>query len=389
MQNTESFGRWNIGQTLTATQTPPFTLKVSYVPFNESEYITINPDTVNEEIIFYTTKTGTSGGAGTINVTARGYNKHNTSTDVANQREHDINSIFKLTDNHIILAGKADILDLASTSASKGASTIGVQDAGTYFVSTNVEWALQELAAGAPWVANASETVAGKVELATDSELGALTSTGGTGARLGLSTSNATITQVANKLPVTDANGRLIKYLNSQADGASSTSEKGLVEMATDSEATTGVDQTRYINSKQVKDNYEWISQIVYGWLFLFDDTSKSDITITHSLGKTPKSIEAIYIKSWSSPLGTTPSGYWMSNRWTITSLAIYDGSYSRVTTSDATILTHISNNWPFNIWDWRVSSVTSSNITFSYTIVSDGGTWNTTTEEVYFKITA
>ena len=96
MQNTESFGRWNIGQTITSGQVPPFALKVSYVPNNESQFITLSPDTVNEEIIFYTTKTGTAGGAGTINVTARGYNKHNTSTNVANQKEHDINSIFKL-----------------------------------------------------------------------------------------------------------------------------------------------------------------------------------------------------------------------------------------------------------------------------------------------------
>lgn len=36
---------------------------------------------------------------------------------------------------------------------------------------------------------------------------------------------------------------------------ASATNE-GLVEMCTDAEATTGTDETRYINAKQAKDNY-------------------------------------------------------------------------------------------------------------------------------------
>jgi len=34
------------------------------------------------------------------------------------------------------------------------------------------------------------------------------------------------------------------------------TANKGISEMATDAEANTATDETRYINSKQAKDNY-------------------------------------------------------------------------------------------------------------------------------------
>lgn len=184
MQTTESFWRGNIWQTITQSTTVPFTLNVSYIPENDNQYITISPDTVNEEIFYYTTKNGTAWGAGTLNITARGYNKHNSLTDVSNQKEHDINSEFKLSSNHLILNEKVDKTTLASTANWEGASTIWVEDSEGYFNSTDVEWALEELAVGAPWVADANETIAGKVELATELERSAGTSIGSTGARL-------------------------------------------------------------------------------------------------------------------------------------------------------------------------------------------------------------
>ena len=41
-----------------------------------------------------------------------------------------------------------------------------------------------------------------------------------------------------------------------QNEDFATTNNKGIVEMATDAEALAGTDETRYINSKQVKDNY-------------------------------------------------------------------------------------------------------------------------------------
>jgi hypothetical protein len=117
-----------VGQTITASQTVPFDLTVSYIPTNDNQFITASPDTNNEEIFRYTTSTGTAGGAGVLTITGRGYNKHNSTQDVANNREHDINSIFKLANNHIILNEKVDKTDLVSVANGEGASTIGVED---------------------------------------------------------------------------------------------------------------------------------------------------------------------------------------------------------------------------------------------------------------------
>ena len=271
MQNTESFGRGNIWETITSIQSVPFTLNVSYVPENENQYITISPDTVNEEIFYYTTKTWTVWGAGTLNITARGYNKENSSTDSWNQKEHDINSVYKLALNHVIINGKADLTDLASNTNWEGASLIWIEDAAWDFTATDVEWALAELALWAPWVADASETVAGKVEISTDAELGAWTSTGWTWARLIVSNNNTSTTQVTNKVPVLDANGRVVPFINGQADGSSTTTEKGLVETATDSEMITGTDVDKHPTPAQVG----WPWHMFFGYETYYEDSAQ------------------------------------------------------------------------------------------------------------------
>lgn len=75
--------------------------------------------------------------------------------------------------------------DLASTANGKGASLIGVEDAGNNFTATNLEAVLAELA-GMTGGANASTTVKGVVELATAAEAGAAApaANGGSGAAL-------------------------------------------------------------------------------------------------------------------------------------------------------------------------------------------------------------
>lgn len=106
---TESFGRWRIAQTVLPDESVPFDLKVSKLPVEENQFITIDPDSPNEEIFFYTTITWTPGEAWIITVTGRGYNVNDDVQDISNQREHEENAEFKLALNHIIINNKADL----------------------------------------------------------------------------------------------------------------------------------------------------------------------------------------------------------------------------------------------------------------------------------------
>ena len=49
-----------------------------------------------------------------------------------------------------------------------------------------------------------------------------------------------------------------VTVANTREALAASTTVKGTVEMATDAEALAGTDQERYVNAKQVKDNYKF-----------------------------------------------------------------------------------------------------------------------------------
>ena len=118
---------------------------------------------------------------------------------------------------------------------------------------------------------NASTTAAGKVEVATDAEILAETDTGGTGAKLvstpsQLSPAKLTdktsavsddLIRIADSADTNAAKSIKINYIR-EAIPASATA-KGTVELLTDAEAVTATDQTRYINVKQVDDNY-WIT---------------------------------------------------------------------------------------------------------------------------------
>ena len=116
---------------------------------------------------------------------------------------------------------------------------------------------------------NASETVAGKVEIATQAEFDAGTATWGTGAQLTptndqirkqISTATAKTTPVnADSIAISDsaASGVIKKTTLTEFKAASdmqaTTTTSWFVELATDAEAATGTDETRYINTKQLK----------------------------------------------------------------------------------------------------------------------------------------
>lgn len=113
-------------------------------------------------------------------------------------------------------------------------------------------------------VANGSETVAGKVEVSTDAEITAWTATWGTWAALvttptqikkSISLKNTTTTTSDSDLFVVSQSweDKSITQTLLRDQLAASTTKKGTVEMATDAEATTGTDESRYVNSKQVR----------------------------------------------------------------------------------------------------------------------------------------
>lgn len=123
-----------------------------------------------------------------------------------------------------------------------------------WLVQQYVSWAWENVDTGTA-TANASETVAGKVELATAAERAAGTATWGTWASL-VVTNNALVKTSSgasdeNKVPVLNSDWYVVAFIP-----ATSTTVAGLVELATDAEALAGTDETRYINSKQL--NQYW-----------------------------------------------------------------------------------------------------------------------------------
>lgn len=108
----------------------------------------------------------------------------------------------------------------------------------------------------------ASATVAWKVEIATQWEVDAWTDTWGSWAIVSVipSTFNTGITNKLASQAEAEAGASNTKLMTplrvAQYCPTASTTVAGKVEMATDWEATTWTDETRYINPKQAKDNY-------------------------------------------------------------------------------------------------------------------------------------
>lgn len=159
-------------------------------------------------------------------------------------------------------------------------------------------------------VANASETVAGKVEIATTAEHDAGTDTGGTGAQLVSKPSDiqdsldqnvadaasATPDVTADFVPFGDVSDwfsrkrrRIDLFLD---DCAASTTQKGTVELATDTECDTGTDETRYVNPKQLRDYSRTYSYAVSDNLVNSSDT---EVSHASSVWTKKKSTQVLY----------------------------------------------------------------------------------------------
>jgi hypothetical protein len=160
------------------------------------------------------------GTVSTLSVTSleRGISYSTGTTTVAgNQFSHRRGANIKITDFPIIQRLKAqnngedtfeNPIKYASTVST---STLGLDGKNL----ASVEYA-NELSFGT--VAGASETAAGFVELATTAEIASSTQTGSTGARLGLSTANATSTKptTGGYIPITGSDGGLGGFINNQ-----------------------------------------------------------------------------------------------------------------------------------------------------------------------------
>ena len=343
-QLTESFGRGKVAETILSSQTVPFTLNVSKVPNNENQYITISPDTINEEIFFYTTKTWTVGEAWTLNITWRGYYPYGAASQHTNNyKEHDENSEFKIALNHIIIDNKADLDDatfteflrvpvFADTTARDAAITSPVEALIAYLSDINdftsyknglwVNW----LGWGTSAIYYQDSTWDGTLTWAVNNSNTAYVMSHAPASSTAVTvvynwivqemwgSDDYTITWTTITFNTAPVSGKVVAIYpdtpvgsgNSQTreipdasavnwelyrstDDASdlyykdnawttiqihdaatarlaipsaTTTVEWVVEMCTDAEATTATDETRYINSKQAKDNY-WINNII------------------------------------------------------------------------------------------------------------------------------
>lgn len=226
-----------------------------------------------------------------------------------------------------------------------------------------VSWSWADRASGTN--PNASETVAGRVEIATQAEFDAWTATGWTWAsvvatndqiRKQISTATAKTTPVnADSIGISDsAASWVIKkttltQLKAASDMQATTTTSWFVEMATDAEVATWTDETRYINSKQNKRNVDRITG-TRTW------SSTGSQTITHTLGKAPTFIFAI---ANTNSFYLSSVGMWCSE-W---NSAIWDFS-SAVAIGPSLSNSALINFW--NIWSDRSlnCSITSVNTT-------------------------
>jgi hypothetical protein len=146
--------------------------------------------------------------------------------------------------------------------------------------------------------------------------------------------------------------------------------------------ATDIVTNTANIATNTESISNHWLSQVLATWTLTFDDEAQTNVTITHALGVAPKMMQFNRLNSASQ----YPSSR-CDNDGTITSLAYYNltGDIREVTTNE-TIATYKDGT---NQWDWRVSSVSSTEVVLAYTIVTDWGSRSPTTLDWYVTLSA
>jgi hypothetical protein len=281
MPNVESFWRGELRSAISDTQTVPFTLSVSVVPNLENMYFTVDGATDDEEIFYFTTKSGTVGGPGTLNVTGRGFNKHNSSQSTDNYRPHGINSPYDGSINHIVVNQKAGLNEeniftevvipptFADDAAADASYTGGTAPNGSLFYSTAAGavrvkqggvWANSTGSADFAATRNIASASASNGELFRDTGSSndlAVKDHGGTVRNLLINATgkfdanrydfSADTTGVETTKPVNAATAKAIVVAKE-----ASTAERGSVERATDDETLRGGTANVVPDAKQV-----------------------------------------------------------------------------------------------------------------------------------------
>lgn len=249
--------------------------------------------------------------------------------------------------------------------------------------------------------ANASDTVAGKVEISTQAEFDAWTATGWTWAsvvatndqiRKQINTATAKTTPVnADSIGIADsaASGVIKKTtlteLKAASDMQATTTTSGFVELATDAEATTGTDQTRYINSKQLwYKNKTFITNITRVM-----NAASWSVVVAHWLWFTPKYITATAVNAWWNKATSEWSSDFTTNRCNSDE---WNGNWSGYvnTTTQQNALIYIkdtNSNWT-NAFRTQSCTVTAdaTNITFVWTYTDS---WSSLATTVMINILA
>jgi len=190
-------------------------------------------------------------------------------------------------------------------------------------------------------------------------------------------TTITTVDRAADYITVSDwsdSNNTKKLLVNKIADEASTT-QKWLVEMCTNTEATTWTDESRYINAKQAKDNYSSIfDHIIISRLC---NLSSWSTVHSHSLWKVPSKIEFFSI----APVNGSYSSSWSYVNWTTTNYCVYQNTGSSpYAYSDTTKSIRYAN-----YLTWYVSAVSSTN----FTITWSAGTASSTNIRVIANLTA
>lgn len=179
-----------------------------------------------------------------------------------------------------------------------------------------------------------------------------------------------------------DGNDEIIFYdntawANRKRSAQASETVEWLVERATDAEAATWTDTTRYISPKQAKDNYWMVTDVVV--LTRAQTAASWSVNYSHSLWKEPKVI--IFNAFWDWGGSSNAVSHWS-----------YDGSGNAVSFSYSWAVT-----WPWNsttkcirIWnssseyqEWDVSAVSTTDFTINWTRV-----WTWTAPDAYVTAT-
>ena len=290
------------------------------------------------------------------------------------QQSHPVGSIVRISTNY---AFWKDIIDSVNTKVNTNDDDIAqgkfadatARDA--YFTSPvngnsaylTAEWKWTDYVAGswadrASWTnPNASDTVAGKVEISTQAEFDDWTATGWTWAsvvatndqiRKQINTATAKSTPVnADSIGIADsaASGVIKKTTITQFKAANdmqaTTTTSWFVELATDAEALAWTDETRYINSKQ-----NWFT--IVAWNNVFANSSSEETTFSTSYVKLKEitvSIAWTYTVSFELKENTsTDLAYW---RIYVNGSAVWT-EYSNSSTSYITY----SDNITISSWD-------------------------------------